>query len=503
MKKYIKKFKKMPHRISALLFAVVFAGLGAYVLTVTHAAPIGTFNLTPASSTTSLGSNVSVTLTVNTGTTPVYTAEAHIKYDTTKLQYVSTDTSMSTLDLPVEASLDPSDSSVLRITQGDKTPGTGVQTMAVVTFKTIGTGSAAITIDSGSHIFQSADVADPEMFSLAGSTGSTITINDTTAPTVPSGLVASGTTVNSTTLAWTASSDNVGVTRYDIYQGATKIGSSATNSYTATGLTPSTAYSFKVQAFDAAGNSSAQSTALAVTTLADTTAPSAPTNLTAGSITGTTITLSWTASSDNVGVTRYDVFNGATKIGSPTTNSFTATGLVPNTAYTFKVQAFDAAGNGSTQSSVTATTLADTTAPSAPTNLVVSNQTNTGLTLTWTASTDNIGVTRYDIYNGATKLGSSTTTSFAVTGLVPGSTNNLKVVAFDAAGNSAESTVKTVTTGIKAGDINLDDKIDGTDFSILALNYRKSTATRAMGDLNGDGAVTSADLSILCTYWGQ
>lgn len=505
MKKHVKKLNKMPHRLPALVFAVIFAGLGAYILTVTHAASAGTINLSPASSNVSLGSNVTTTVYVNSGTTLVNTAEADLKFDTSKLQFVSIDTSTSGFDLPVEGALNPDDNSIVRITSGDRTPGSGQQILAVVTFKTIAAGSASINIEPSSLIFQdTGGTTSTNIFTSTGSTGSTITVNDTTAPTTPTGLSASGTTATSTTLTWTASSDNVGVTRYDIYQGATKIGTSTTNSYTANGLTPSTAYSFKVQAFDAASNASAQSTALPVTTLADSSAPTAPSNLQAGSVTGTTVTLTWTASSDNVGVARYDVFNGSTKIASPTTNSYTVTGLTSGTGYTFKVQAFDAAGNGSTQVSVGATTLADTTAPSAPTNLTISNQTNVSLTLSWTAATDNIGVTRYDIYQGATKIGTSTSTSFAVTGLTPGSSYTLKVAALDAAGNSTDSSGKAVTMGIKTGDINLDNNIDGTDFSILALNFRKSTGvTRAMGDLNGDGAVDAADLSLLCSGWGK
>jgi bacillolysin len=93
---------------------------------------------------------------------------------------------------------------------------------------------------------------------------------DTVAPSAPTALAASGTTGSTTNLTWTASTDNVAVTGYDIYQGTTLKGSSATTSYTVTGLTALTAYSFSVKAKDAAGNISASSNTVNVTTLAAT-----------------------------------------------------------------------------------------------------------------------------------------------------------------------------------------------------------------------------------------
>ncbi|MFH7016078.1 M4 family metallopeptidase [Flavobacterium sp. FlaQc-47] len=91
---------------------------------------------------------------------------------------------------------------------------------------------------------------------------------DTVAPSAPASLAASGTTGTTTNLTWTASTDNVAVTGYNIYQGTTLKGSSTTTSYTVTGLTASTAYTFSVKAKDAAGNLSASSNTVNVTTTA-------------------------------------------------------------------------------------------------------------------------------------------------------------------------------------------------------------------------------------------
>ncbi|MGW4890566.1 endo-1,4-beta-xylanase [Streptomyces murinus] len=91
---------------------------------------------------------------------------------------------------------------------------------------------------------------------------------DTTAPSAPTGLVVSGTTASNVSLKWSASTDNVGVAGYDVYRGATKVGSSTSTSYTDSGLSASTAYSYTVKAKDAAGNISAASGAVTATTAA-------------------------------------------------------------------------------------------------------------------------------------------------------------------------------------------------------------------------------------------
>nr|WP_294934671.1 fibronectin type III domain-containing protein [uncultured Flavobacterium sp.] len=285
-------------------------------------------------------------------------------------------------------------------------------------------------------------------------TGIATAVADTTAPSAPTNLAASGTTQTSTNLSWTASTDNVGVTGYDVYRGTTLVTTVTGTTYTATGLTASTAYTFSVKAKDAAGNVSASSNTVNVTTLApagDTIAPSAPTNLAASGTTSTSTNLSWTASTDNVGVTGYDVYRGTTLVTTVTGTTYTATGLTASTAYTFSVKAKDAAGNVSASSNtVNVTTLApagDTIAPSAPTNLAASGTTSTSTNLSWTASTDNVGVTGYDVYRGTTLLTTVTGTTYTATGLTASTAYTFSVKAKDAAGNiSASSNTVNVTT---------------------------------------------------------
>ncbi|MVP01590.1 glycosyl hydrolase family 18 protein [Paenibacillus lutrae] len=183
---------------------------------------------------------------------------------------------------------------------------------------------------------------------------------DTQAPTAPTVLKAGAVTGASVALSWNASTDNVGVSGYNIYNGTTLAGSSASTSFTVTGLAANTSYTFTVKAKDAAGNLSASSNAVTVTTTApDTQAPTAPTKLTVGTVTANSVALSWTASTDNVGVASYEVYKGTALVAAVTGTSYTVTGLTASTLYTFTVKAKDAAGNASPASAaVTATTTA-------------------------------------------------------------------------------------------------------------------------------------------------
>lgn len=144
--------------------------------------------------------------------------------------------------------------------------------------------------------------------------------------------------------------DNVGVTGYNIYNGATLLSSSVTNSIVLSGLTCNTSYSFTVKAKDAAGNlSAASNSASTITPICDTQAPTAPANLVASAISTTSALLSWAASSDNVDVTGYQVFKGGVLL-TTTATSMSVTGLTCNTAYSFTVKVTDAAGNLSASS---------------------------------------------------------------------------------------------------------------------------------------------------------
>ncbi|KAA1185076.1 PQQ-dependent sugar dehydrogenase [Paenibacillus sp. B2(2019)] len=185
--------------------------------------------------------------------------------------------------------------------------------------------------------------------------------------------------------------------------------------------------------------------------------PTEPTNLQANSVTDTTAKISWTASLDDVGVKDYDLYkDNVLTQANVTATTYNFTGLTPDTTYNFTVKAKDAAGNISNASSpltLKTTTQTDTQAPTAPTALISSSQTSSSVNLNWTASTDNVSVYEYDIYRNDTLAGSTTTTSFNVTGLTANTTYNFTVKARDLAGNiSAASNTLSVKTNPASSD---------------------------------------------------
>ncbi|MEK7950994.1 malectin domain-containing carbohydrate-binding protein [Luteolibacter soli] len=179
--------------------------------------------------------------------------------------------------------------------------------------------------------------------------------SDTEAPGVPGNFAVNSATAASVTLGWSASTDNVAVAGYRVYRGATEIGTTQQTTFTDTGRSPSTLYTYQVKAYDAAGNHSGAAS-LSVTTPADTVAPTRPGSLNANTGNGT-VQLTWNASTDEVGVTGYRIRRNGnpTPIATVGALTYADAGLSNGTAYTYDVRAIDAAGNESTAATITAT----------------------------------------------------------------------------------------------------------------------------------------------------
>jgi lysophospholipase L1-like esterase/chitodextrinase len=219
---------------------------------------------------------------------------------------------------------------------------------------------------------------------LTAALGGTGSGTDTQPPTVPTSLTSQvACNPLTVTLNWTASTDNVGVTGYDIFAANSASGpfTQAGTSTTTTVTLPLSFLNYEVRARDAAGNVSAFTVPLMVTpppcpspppssappssTPPDTQPPTTPGTPTASGVTASQATLSWTASTDNVRVTGYDIFrapgaSGGTfaSIGTSSTVTFTDTGLAASSTYRYEVRARDAAGNTSPFSAtVTVSTL--------------------------------------------------------------------------------------------------------------------------------------------------
>lgn len=184
--------------------------------------------------------------------------------------------------------------------------------------------------------------------------------------------------------------------------------------------------------------------------VADTENPTAPTSLAGSNITNTTVELTWNASTDNTAVTSYEIFVDGSLYATSANTSTTLTGLTINTNYDITVYAKDAAENPSASSNIlniTTTNIIDNTAPSIPTALVVSNETNTTIDVSWTASTDDIAIKEYDVYIDASYLATTTATTFTVDNLIAATTYSFSVLARDTSNNiSAQSIPVNGTT---------------------------------------------------------
>jgi RHS repeat-associated protein len=270
------------------------------------------------------------------------------------------------------------------------------------------------------------------------------------APAAPTGLTVTGSTDTSVSLSWTAPSGSV--TGYYVYEngGTTSVATSTTTSVTVTGLSKSTGYTFTVAAYNSVGTGTPSSSVSATTTAL----PGTPAALTVTGTTSSSVSLSWTAPSG--AVTGYYVYEngGTTSVATSTSTSVTVTGLTVSTTYTFTVAAYDTNGTGAPSSSVPATTAS--AAPGVPANLTATLDTDTSVTVSWTASTG--PVAGYYVYeencdntgcNGTlTKVATVTSgTSITFTGLEDFDTYGFAVQAYNGSLTSAETSEVYVDTG--------------------------------------------------------
>jgi chitodextrinase len=267
---------------------------------------------------------------------------------------------------------------------------------------------------------------------------------DTTPPTTPTNLAATATSPSQVNLNWSPSTDNDAVADYRVYRNGALVANVTTPPYQDLSLSPSTTYTYNVDARDGSGNVSGLSAAASVTTPAtpDVTPPSTPLGLTAAAVSSTRINLSWVASADNVAVTGYRVFRGGVQVAT-IGNVFTYqdSGLSPTTTYTYRVRAFDAAGNVSPQSNAASATTQptpDTTAPTTPSGLAATVISPSRIGLSWSPSTDNVAVTGYRVYrNGVFLAALGNVTTYESAGLAASTAYTYNVDAVDAVGNAS------------------------------------------------------------------
>jgi chitodextrinase len=215
-----------------------------------------------------------------------------------------------------------------------------------------------------------------------------------------------------------------------------RVGGTASTSFTDSPISETTPYTYTVDAYDAAGNVSPLSAPL-VATAPDDQPPTPPSALKLNKGT-TSITASWAASSDNVGVTGYRLYRNGIALTTTTAKTYTDPAVVQGSSYSYQVVALDKAGNQSASSATQSTVFPDTTKPTAPTKLTLTAGTKS-ITLKWVAATDNVGVTAYRIYRATTFIGTvaSPALTYTNSGLKTGTAYSFHVVALDAAGNAS------------------------------------------------------------------
>ncbi|MGM0904103.1 MAG: fibronectin type III domain-containing protein [Bacillota bacterium] len=225
---------------------------------------------------------------------------------------------------------------------------------------------------------------------------------------------------------------------------------------------------------------------------------------------GKSVTLTWDAATDNVGVAGYTLYQNGEKLGNnyTTTNktSFTVTGLTPAKEYSFKVEAADATGNRTSDGpEVTVTTegTADETAPVLPANTSIKQPTTkipasdtfsgkavevvypgfTWASVTWDAANDDTRIAGYNVYANGELQGFASSNKYTLSNLQPGTTYDVEVEAVDLAGNTTAygsslevETAPAYAIGAPMFDGGLTTVI-GQDGRSVALSWNEASAT--------------------------
>ncbi len=297
------------------------------------------------------------------------------------------------------------------------------------------TTSATVTALAGSTPYSFRVVA-------SNATGSSVpsgSVNATTLPGIPlapTGLVFSNVTATTLTASWTASA---GATSYDVSVNGGPVVNIAALTDALTGLTGNTAYALSIQARNVSGVS------VGALTGSQLTLPAAPGAPVVGTITSSSVALSWAASVG--GAATYTVqystdgFTTFTSTGASAGTTATVAGLTAATPYSFRVVAANATGNSVASGSVNATTLAGgLAAPPAPT---LGTVTTTNVRLSWTAIP---GATSYSLYRNGVSVWTGTATTRNQGGQQAGNTYSFTLTVTTAAGTSQQSAVTLVTT---------------------------------------------------------
>jgi chitodextrinase len=382
------------------------------------------------------------------------------------------------------------------------------------------------------------NLSNPTNVTIADGQGVGTILNDDTYsgnPSVPQDLAATADSQTEIRLTWTASTDDVGVTGYRIFRGSVEIGTDADTVYLDTGLQPSTTYTYHVSAFDVDGNDSMWSAPASaqtndpppsstpgisisdvIVTEGDAGMRSATFDVTLSSAPTLPVTVSYAtgdgtataAGDDYVPTSGTLAFNGST---AAQIQVMVQGDIAVESNETFVVDLSNPTNAAFVKSRGVSTILNDDTgdeeAPSAPTSLAATDVSDTRIRLSWTASTDNVGVAGYRIYRDGAAIATTAEVSYEDTGLSPLTVYAYRVSAYDAAGNESPQSGPPLSVQtdeprvgepeISISDVSLSEGNDGLVNAVLnvtlsffdpflpvTVQYATSdgTATAASGD---------------------
>ena len=321
------------------------------------------------------------------------------------------------------------------------------------------------------------------------------------APTLTSATAGDG----KIDLAWTAPSNGGSpITGYRIYRGTTSGSETlltnaggSTTTYTDTSATNGTTYYYEVSAVNAVGEG-LPSNERSATPVASSAVPTAPTLMSATP--GNSVTLVWSAPASTGGspITGYNIYRGTTSggenlllaVGNVTT--YTDETTTDGTTYYYQVSAVNASGESARSIERSATPHAsDTTPPSTPSGLKVLLTGTTQIALGWNPSTDNTGVTAYQIFRNGSLVGTVGLSRYLASGLAPGASYTFQVRALDAAGNQSPASTSLSARAATVG--------RGSTGTVSGVAYTQAGAQLSSGTVT----LTSAGGAVKPAKWSK
>jgi chitodextrinase len=309
-------------------------------------------------------------------------------------------------------------------------------------------------------------------------------IPDQEPPSQVTGLVATAVSDSYLTIQWNPATDNVAVSHYNIYRNGTLHNTTTNTFFNDTGLDYEVTYVYSVEAVDTSDLVGLMSSDLTLTT-ADTSPPSQVTGLQAFNITTDSLDLIWEAATDDFGIAYYLVYRDGEIVANVTSLSFSDVGLNNDTTYIYQVRAVDTSSNfGPLSDPYEVSTLAvpDLEPPSQVENLSNTTVSATSTTLTWDEATDNVAVSHYNIYRNGTLIGTTSDSTFFVTGLTAETAYNFTVVAVDTSGNIGNASNPLIVITLEIAD---------TDPPNQVTNLTNTTTTSTVVILEWDEIVGS------------